>query len=106
MNNYVMLNKKWYLSMQNLIRLGARKFGIVSVPPLGCCPSQRIKQANGECLEELNNQARAFFSTMEPLLVKLRLQYKGIKYSLGNAVNMSLNVIDNAPAFSKLFSVE
>ncbi|KAE8659444.1 signal recognition particle 43 kDa protein [Hibiscus syriacus] len=29
-----------------LISLGARKFGIVSVPPVGCCPSQRISQAN------------------------------------------------------------
>ncbi|XP_016706698.1 GDSL esterase/lipase At4g28780-like [Gossypium hirsutum] len=89
--------------MQNLISLGARKFGIVSVPALGCCPSQRIYQANGECLEELNNQARAFFSTMELLLGNLRLEFKDIKYSLGNMVDMTLNVIDNALAFNFKF---
>ncbi|MBA0833671.1 hypothetical protein Goarm_006097, partial [Gossypium armourianum] len=111
MNNYYSSNpipKEYFIPklglvykkhLRNLISLGARKFGIVSVPALGCCPSQRIYQANGECLEELNNQARAFFSTMELLLGNLRLEYKDIKYSLGNTVDMTLNVIDNALAF-------
>ncbi|MBA0771750.1 hypothetical protein Gotri_007229 [Gossypium trilobum] len=112
MNNYYSSNpipKEYFIPklglvyekhLRNLISLGARKFGIVSVPALGCCPSQRIYQANGECLEELNNQARAFFSTMELLLGNLRLEYKDIKYSLGNTVDMTLNVIDNALAFN------
>ncbi|KAK6121521.1 hypothetical protein DH2020_044737 [Rehmannia glutinosa] len=35
--------------IKNLYRLGARKFGIINVPAVGCCPSQRLvqKQING-----------------------------------------------------------
>ena len=90
--------------MQNLISLGARKFGIVSVPAVGCCPSQRIYTGNGDCLEELNDQARAFFSTLDTLIRNLSSEYKDIKYSLGNAVEMTINVLENPLIFSKLFT--
>lgn len=46
--------------MQALLELGARKFGIISVPSIGCCPSHRLYNPNGGCLEELNDHARAF----------------------------------------------
>lgn len=92
--------------MQNLISLGARKFGIASVPPVGCCPSQRLYTgSNGDCLEELNDHARAFFSTLDSLMRNISSEYKDIKYALGNTVNMTLNVIQNPQIFSKLFSL-
>ncbi|XVF00810.1 hypothetical protein REPUB_Repub04eG0033900 [Reevesia pubescens] len=86
--------------LRSLINLGAKKFGIVSVPPVGCCPSQRIYTANGDCLEELNDQAKAFFSTMDTLMRNLSSEFKDIKYSLGNAVEMTINVIDNPLQFN------
>ncbi|EOX97537.1 hypothetical protein QUC31_015641 [Theobroma cacao] len=81
--------------LRNLISVGARKFGIVSVPPVGCCPSQRLLTANWDCLEELNDQARAFFSMVDTLMRNLSSEFKDMKYSLGNAVEMALDVIDN-----------
>lgn len=86
--------------MQNLISVGARKFGIVSVPPVGCCPSLRIP-ATGECWKELNEQAEAFFSTMDTLMRNLSYENKDIKYSLGNAFNITKPVIDNPQKSSK-----
>ncbi|TYI43961.1 hypothetical protein ES332_A01G203900v1 [Gossypium tomentosum] len=80
--------------LRNLISFGARKFGIISVPPVGCCPSQRVS-ANGECLKELNDQAEAFFSTMDTLMRNLSYENKDIKYSLGNAFNITKPIIDN-----------
>lgn len=88
--------------MQNLINVGARKFGIISVPPVGCCPSQRVS-ANGECLKELNDQAEAFFSTMDTLMRNLSYENKDIKYSLGNTFNITKPVIDNPQNSSKPF---
>lgn len=85
-----------------LLTLGARKFGIISVPPIGCCPSQRIYNTTGGCLEELNEHARAFYATMEALLCKLSSEYKDMKYSLGNTYEMTINVIQNPLPFSKL----
>ncbi|KAK9987628.1 hypothetical protein SO802_027867 [Lithocarpus litseifolius] len=57
--------------LKDLLNLGARKFGIISVPPIGCCPSHRIYNATGGCLEELNDQARAFHATVDSLLCNL-----------------------------------
>lgn len=90
---------KW----QTLYNLGARKFGIISIAPIGCCPSQRIFNATGGCLEELNDDAIAFHSRLDALLYKLSSEYEGIKYSLGNSYEMTMNVIQNPLPFSKQF---
>ncbi|XVF45611.1 hypothetical protein PTKIN_Ptkin02bG0220500 [Pterospermum kingtungense] len=86
--------------LRSLISLGARKFGIASVPPVGCCPSQRLYTGTGDCLEELNVQARAFFSTLDSLMCNLSSEFKDIKYALGNTVEMTINVIDNPQRFN------
>lgn len=91
-------------SWQSLLNLGARKFGIIGVPPVGCCPSQRVFNYSGGCLEDLNELARDFLPLLDAMLGELSLEYEGMKYSLGNAYEMTLNVIDNPLAFSKHFA--
>ncbi|XP_059653920.1 GDSL esterase/lipase At5g55050-like [Cornus florida] len=78
-----------------LYNLGARKFGIISVPPIGCCPSQRVFNATGGCLENINEAARAFHSALDTLLSKLSSDLQDMKYSLGNTYKMTIDVIDN-----------
>ncbi|KAI6700994.1 hypothetical protein NL676_015318 [Syzygium grande] len=80
---------------RNLMALGARKFGIISVPPIGCCPSQRVLSGTGECLEVLNELALAFHSELGAVLKKLSSEYESMKYSLGNAYDMTMDVIVN-----------
>lgn len=104
-------NKKLYVRLylelnlfciiQALLNLGARKFGIISVPPIGCCPSQRIYNSTGGCLEILNEYARAFHASIESLLCKLSSEHKDMKYSLGNTFEMTINVLNNPFLFSK-----
>ncbi|KAG7975696.1 hypothetical protein I3843_06G112300 [Carya illinoinensis] len=77
-----------------LLELGARKFGIISVLPIGCCPSQRLYSPNGDCLEELNDHARAFHTKIESILCRLSEEYQGLKYSLGNAYEITINSRD------------
>lgn len=84
-----------------LYNLGARKFGIISVPPIGCCPSQRIYNSTGGCLEIENTFARAFHSSLDALLKKLTSKLSGLKYSLGNSYEMTINVINHPQLFSK-----
>ena len=86
---------------QTLFNLGARKFGIISVPPIGCCPSVRTSDPLDGCLEEMNDYATFFYTTIEALLQRLSSEYQGMKYSLGNAYEMTMNVINNPIAFSK-----
>ncbi|XP_057769166.1 GDSL esterase/lipase At5g55050-like [Salvia miltiorrhiza] len=88
--------------IMKLYKLGARKFGIISVPPVGCCPSQRLVQkalygADG-CFELQNDFALTFHSALDTLLSHLSTQLPGFKYSLGNGYKMSIDVINNPRA--------
>ena len=88
-------------NIKALYNLGARKFGIISVAPIGCCPSQRIHNATGGCLEIENTFAQAFYSSLYALLKKLSCELPGMKYALGNSYEMTINVINNPQLFSK-----
>ncbi|KAL8251426.1 hypothetical protein R6Q59_035119 [Mikania micrantha] len=89
------LTQAYAAHLRNLYKLGARKFAIVGIPPLGCCPAARVYNATGGCVEVLNESARLFYKSMQSLLTGLSLMYKGFKYSLGNTYAMTMNVIDN-----------
>ncbi|XP_050365487.1 GDSL esterase/lipase At5g55050-like [Argentina anserina] len=86
--------------LKTLLNLGARKLGIISVAPIGCCPSLRVLNATGGCIEELNDHAKAFHSKLAVLMNKLSSEFEGLKYSLGNAFEMTINVIQNPLAFN------
>ncbi|KAF9684545.1 hypothetical protein SADUNF_Sadunf04G0129200 [Salix dunnii] len=89
------LGLEYEKQIMSIIELGARKIGIISVPPVGCCPSQRAFNESGGCLEGLNDLALEFHSTIDALLMKLGSEYTDLKYSLGNTYEMTINVIDN-----------
>ncbi|GAA0142027.1 lipase [Lithospermum erythrorhizon] len=81
--------------IRSLYGIGARKFGIISVPPVGCCPSQRIISPTGDCFEPANQMAQLFHSKLVKLLCKLSSQLQDLRYSLGNAYEMTMNVINH-----------
>lgn len=89
------------LIWQNLFKLGARKLAIVGVPPIGCCPFSRLLDDISRCHKEMNEYARDFQTTLGALLKKLSSEYEGMKYSLGNAYEMTMNIIDDPHKFSK-----
>ncbi|KAL6346811.1 hypothetical protein AAG906_002927 [Vitis piasezkii] len=73
---------------------------ITGVPPIGCCPLSRLADINDHCHKEMNEYARDFQTILSALLQKLSSEYGGMKYSLGNAYEMTMNVIDDPPAFN------
>ncbi|PRQ47287.1 putative triacylglycerol lipase [Rosa chinensis] len=86
----------------DLYNLGARKFGIISVPPIGCCPAARVGPKSNDssvCVEELNNLASTFLAKTEDLLQKLSSELKGLVYSLGNAYEMTMSILEDPLAF-------
>ncbi|KVH96552.1 Lipase, GDSL [Cynara cardunculus var. scolymus] len=88
-----------------LYNLGARKFGIIGVPPIGCCPSQRIHNGTGGCLEIENTFARAFHSALDALMKQLASKLPEMKYALGNSYEMTINVINQAQLFTKFYLI-
>lgn len=72
------------------------------MPPVGCCPSQRLVQkllfgVDG-CFDVENDFALTFHSALDALLRHLSSQLPGFKYSLGNGYRMTIDVINNPHA--------
>jgi len=88
--------------LQDLYELGARKFGIIDVPPLGCAPSQRARNTStGGCYNQLNDLAKAFHQTIGLALHELHFELPEMKFSLGNAYSIVTNIMANPMPFSK-----
>lgn len=79
--------------------MGARKFGVVGVPPIGCCPSARSAFNLSGCVEELNEFARAFNTQQQMLLQDMSTEFVDMKYALGNAYEMVYDIINDPLAF-------
>ncbi|XP_042012287.1 GDSL esterase/lipase At5g41890-like [Salvia splendens] len=66
-----------------LYQLGARKFGIISIPPIGCCVFSRLIQLNftgtNGCFPPMNDIAQAFHVALDGLLLNLSSQLPGRK---------------------------
>ncbi|KAK2974319.1 hypothetical protein RJ640_026880, partial [Escallonia rubra] len=79
-----------------LYNLGARKFGIISVGAIGCCPAQRALAINpdGGCLAIVNIFATTFNSELVTLLHNISSKLPGIKYSIGDMYTMTAHVIE------------
>ncbi|KAF5453843.1 hypothetical protein F2P56_023561 [Juglans regia] len=84
--------------LKNLYGLGARRFAIAGVAPIGCCPSQRSSDS-GLCKEELNDFAKMLYTKTKDLLQGLSSELKEFKYSLGDAYEMTMNIIEDPRAF-------
>ncbi|KAK4378177.1 hypothetical protein RND71_000039 [Anisodus tanguticus] len=79
--------------------LGSRKFGIISVPPVGCCPANRLLNGT-RCFEPMNDFARCFHSALDKLMYKLSSEIHRMKYALGDSYKMTIDVIDNPRPFN------
>lgn len=90
--------------MQNLYNLGARKFGIFGIPPIGCCPAIRAVTPGGACNETLNSYAQIFYNATFNLLQHFSSANPEMNFSLGNSFLMTKGVIDNAAASGKYYS--
>jgi hypothetical protein len=82
---------------QSLLNLGARKFGILSVPPVGCVPILRGTTSDGQCINELNVIAQFFFVSLNGVLQDLNAEFPDMKYSLGNTFAIIDSMTVNPP---------
>ncbi|KAK2656898.1 hypothetical protein Ddye_009950 [Dipteronia dyeriana] len=93
------IHSTYHDHLKSLYDLGARKFGIISVPPTGCCPLLRTKNSTGGCFEVANEYAQSFYNAAEDILRQLSSELPGMTYSLGNLYEMTMIVIEDQYAF-------
>ncbi|KAG2660439.1 hypothetical protein PVAP13_1KG438505 [Panicum virgatum] len=65
--------------------LGARKFAVIDVPPIGCCPYPRSLHPLGACIDALNELARGFNKGLRDAMRGLGSSFQGLKYSVGSS---------------------
>ncbi|CAL5060719.1 unnamed protein product [Urochloa decumbens] len=81
-----------------LYNLGARKFAVINVAPIGCCPYLRSQNPTGECVEPLNQLAKSLNDGIRDLFSNLSSEMKGIKYSISSAYELVSSLIKNPHA--------
>ncbi|KAL2933018.1 GDSL esterase/lipase 5 [Bienertia sinuspersici] len=66
----------------DIYKTGGRKFAFLNIPKIGCAPFFRMSTANGECEAEPTNYAMIHNRALSQVLIKLKVQLPGFKYSL------------------------
>uniref|UniRef100_A0A0E0CR94 AAA+ ATPase domain-containing protein n=1 Tax=Oryza meridionalis TaxID=40149 RepID=A0A0E0CR94_9ORYZ len=86
---YADLLSNYTRHVQALYSLGARRFGIIDVPPIGCVPSVRVTSPSGatRCVDAANDLARGFNSGLRSTMARLAGSgaLPGMRYSVGSS---------------------
>lgn len=82
--------------LKRLYNLGARKFVMVGVGAIGCCPSQRHQnKTTGVCKEDTNYWSQRYNEGVKSLLQNMKTELKDINYSLFDTYTVLLTLIQN-----------
>ncbi|KAF8012812.1 hypothetical protein BT93_I0848 [Corymbia citriodora subsp. variegata] len=68
--------------LEDMYKVGARKFGFLAIPPLGCLPVLRVTTGNGSCSRPATELTKLHNMAFPATLAKLESQLQGFKYSL------------------------
>ncbi|KAJ8538247.1 hypothetical protein K7X08_014787 [Anisodus acutangulus] len=83
--------------LQDLYGLGARRIGVLSIPPIGCLPSQRTLKGGEqrECVDYLNQAAQLFNSKLATDLSSLGNKFPDSRLVYIDIYNLLLDVIND-----------
>ncbi|CAN1226700.1 GDSL esterase/lipase At3g14820 [Linum perenne] len=82
---------------KELYKLGARRIGLLTLPPTGCVPAIRVLNGGPTrgCYESLNRRVKLFNSKLSWAVDKLNNELPGAKFVLFDLYNPVLNLIQN-----------
>ena len=81
---------------------GGRKFGFLTVGPLGCTPVVKLLvNGSGTCREQVTEIVKLHNSALALELQKLEKQLKGFKYSLTNLYDLGLEVMNDPSKYGR-----
>ncbi|XP_026406150.1 GDSL esterase/lipase At5g55050-like [Papaver somniferum] len=79
--------------LKTIYDLGARKFAVVGLGLVGCCPKLRSGSLTGECNEKANYWAVKFNKDVKSLLQELKEELTDIHYSLINTYDIMVDFV-------------
>jgi hypothetical protein len=97
------LNRTFQLVLQKLYSLGARKFVISAVGPIGCIPYDRAINLvpRGSCSESSNELVRAYNELLRDLIVELNTKLTGAFFVYANSYDSVLDLLQNFGNYGK-----
>ncbi|KAD6795635.1 hypothetical protein R6Q59_020473 [Mikania micrantha] len=87
-------------TLRSLYNIGVRKFGILSVPYIGCSPLMRVTILDGNCSQIANDLAEHLNDRLEGLLRDMMIQSKGMIYSFGNTYDILADLYENPDRYN------
>ncbi|BBN16378.1 hypothetical protein MPTK1_7g05750 [Marchantia polymorpha subsp. ruderalis] len=78
-----------------LYTLGARKFLVSAVGPIGCIPDQLSKAGLPTCVSSTNDQIRDYNVGLQSMLKQLNNNLQGAQYLYGNVYDMVASMVAN-----------
>ncbi|KAI3940562.1 hypothetical protein MKW92_036170 [Papaver armeniacum] len=79
--------------LKTIYNLGARKFAVVGLGLVGCCPKLRSNNPTGECNEQANYWAVEYNKAVISLLQELKEELTDIHYSLINTYDIMVDFV-------------
>jgi phospholipase/lecithinase/hemolysin len=86
--------------------MGARRFGIAAVGPLGCIPFELTYSlaVNGTCDKTVNTQIQSFNVGLEALVNQLSSQLSGAQFTFLDAYTIVDTIIQNPSDYGKFLN--
>ncbi|GAB4861410.1 hypothetical protein Ancab_036594 [Ancistrocladus abbreviatus] len=88
----------YFHRLKRLYNIGARKFALLGIDPIGCGPAVRARTANNSCNESQNAAARLFNSRLRSMVDAFDSKLSGSQFVVVNRYNIIRDVIQNAAA--------
>ncbi|KAJ8427864.1 hypothetical protein Cgig2_015606 [Carnegiea gigantea] len=85
--------------LKSIYDLGGRKFAMIGIGAVGCCPSQRDKNKTETCNEAANFWASKYNQGLQSVLQEYTAQLKDFQYTYFDTYNVLLNLIQQPAAY-------
>ncbi|KAI3940559.1 hypothetical protein MKW92_036167 [Papaver armeniacum] len=79
--------------LKTIYNLGARKFAVIGLGLIGCCPKLRSDNPTGECNEQANHWSVKYNKAVKSLLQELKEELTDIHYSLINTYDIMVDFL-------------
>ncbi|XP_074274257.1 GDSL esterase/lipase At2g40250-like [Silene latifolia] len=97
--------------IESLYKLGARRFAVAGLPPLGCVPMQvsvgsifhGLKRV---CIDKQNSDSQAYNGKLQHFLTQLHSQYPNAKFAYGDIYTPLMDMIKNPSKYGFQVTLE